>query len=330
MGIPTQFENYIHRTGRTGRAGSKGTSLSLVGHKESRILLAWARRGGLNLEWRAVPSPSEIRKERSRRLGDKVRGHEARAFEDLAEALLEDREPTGLVAALLSLIEDDAHLGFDMPETIEPKRHRPFGDRDGQEGPWKRGGGRGRRQDWAAEDPRDKYRGRDRAKYRDRPADRPKERHWERDEPREWEKPWSKDRAADKPVDRQADRPRSKFFEHPDDRPKAYGAKKGSRTEWQDAPPARSRKSAADDPEGPPKRAAARKYEYSDPPPKRSYTRKHDEQDPPPKRSYTRKYDEPVGAAKKTVKKKDAEKPAKKVGKFNPPWPIPGGRGRKK
>ena len=55
MGIPMQFENYIHRSGRTGRAGLKGASLALVGFRESRILVAWAHRGGLKLEWRQAP-----------------------------------------------------------------------------------------------------------------------------------------------------------------------------------------------------------------------------------------------------------------------------------
>ncbi|MDR2561351.1 MAG: DEAD/DEAH box helicase [Holophagales bacterium] len=125
IGIPTQFENYIHRTGRTGRAGSKGTSLSLVGHKESRILLAWARRGGLQLEWRAVPSPEEIRKERVHRLSERVSKQEAPAFESLAAEMLQNRPAEQLVAALLSMIEDDAHLGFDLPDAPELNKRKP-------------------------------------------------------------------------------------------------------------------------------------------------------------------------------------------------------------
>ena len=353
MGIPTQFENYIHRTGRTGRAGLKGTSLSLVGHKESRILLAWARRGGLNLEWRAVPSPDEIRRERSRRLGERVRGQEAPVFEELAESLLKELPPKGLVAALLSLIEDEAHLGFDMPEVLEPKKRRPFGDHGGPEGPWRRGGDRGdrgdrsRQREWTPEKPRDTY--------KDKFRDRPKDRYKDRDEPREG----------------------SRSSESFDGHSKGFGAKRGSRTEWQDERPPHSRKPAPyrheesdtppkrsyarkyedsdpppkrsyarghDDSEQPPKRSYARKYEDSDQPPKRSYSRGHDDSDQPPKRSYARKHDdsdqppkrsyarkyEPAGSpAKRADKKKESGKAAKKGG-FNPPWPIPGGKGRKK
>ena len=143
MGIPTQFENYIHRSGRTGRAGAKGTSLALVSFKESRILLAWGRRGGLKLEWRGLPTQTEIREARGKRLGERVAGQESPAFLALAKQLLENREAEPLVAALLSLIEDEAHGGFDIPDSArqEPRRDKkPFTPRSGEKPGWTPGG----------------------------------------------------------------------------------------------------------------------------------------------------------------------------------------------
>ncbi|HNX31985.1 MAG TPA: DEAD/DEAH box helicase [Holophaga sp.] len=140
MGIPTQFENYIHRSGRTGRAGAKGTSMALVNFKESRILLAWARRGGLQLEWRGIPTQGEIREARARRLAERVGAQEAPAFLDLAGTLLSERDPAALVAALLSLIEDEAHGGFDIPDApsrTEPRREkRTYAPRPGEKPGW--------------------------------------------------------------------------------------------------------------------------------------------------------------------------------------------------
>lgn len=139
MGIPTQFENYIHRSGRTGRAGAKGTSMALVSFKESRILLAWGRRGGLQLDWRAVPTQAEIRSARSKRLAERVNQQEAPAFLDLARTMLSQREPAELVAALLSLIEDEAHGGFDIPDVpkAEPRREKKtFAPRPGERPGW--------------------------------------------------------------------------------------------------------------------------------------------------------------------------------------------------
>jgi len=144
MGIPTQFENYIHRSGRTGRAGAKGTSLALVSFKESRILLAWARRGGLKLDWRGLPTQAEIREARGKRLAERVGTQEAPAFLTLAGKMLAERSAESLVAALLSLIEDEAHAGFDIPDTprSEPRREqrKSFPPRSGSPRPGEKTG----------------------------------------------------------------------------------------------------------------------------------------------------------------------------------------------
>ena len=64
---------------------------------------------------------------------------EAPAFLDLAGALLSEREPASLVAALLSLIEDEAHGGFDIPDApkTEPRREkRTYAPRPGEKPGW--------------------------------------------------------------------------------------------------------------------------------------------------------------------------------------------------
>ena len=139
MGIPTQMESYIHRSGRTGRAGSKGASLALVSFKESRILLAWARRGGLKLEWRAVPAQSEIREARTRKLAERIATLEAPNYLEAALRMLAEREPAALVATLLSMVEGPDHAGFDIPDA--PKNDysaekRPFKPRAGEKPGW--------------------------------------------------------------------------------------------------------------------------------------------------------------------------------------------------
>jgi ATP-dependent RNA helicase DeaD len=117
VGIPMQFESYIHRSGRTGRAGAKGASLALVGYREARILAAWSNRGGLKLSWRTVPTSDEIRIARSRRLAERVLTPEAPArYLDLARSLVADTDPACVVATLLSMIEKEAHSGFDLPD----------------------------------------------------------------------------------------------------------------------------------------------------------------------------------------------------------------------
>jgi ATP-dependent RNA helicase DeaD len=126
VGIPTQLENYIHRSGRTGRAGAKGTSMALVGFKESRILLAWSRRGGLTLDWRSVPTPAEIREAQATKLLDGVKGAASAALLNQATQMLKDADPVRLVAGLLGLVQADQAAGFDLPNEPERKTKSRF------------------------------------------------------------------------------------------------------------------------------------------------------------------------------------------------------------
>lgn len=116
IGIPHSLESYIHRSGRTGRAGAKGASLALVGFKESRILLAWARKGGLKLEWRAIPGQAEIREARAQRLAARIMARTSPERTTLATQLLAKRNPIELVAALLSMVEGEESAGFHIPD----------------------------------------------------------------------------------------------------------------------------------------------------------------------------------------------------------------------
>jgi ATP-dependent RNA helicase DeaD len=156
MGIPTQLESYIHRSGRTGRAGAKGTSLALVNFKESRILLAWARRGGLKLDWRAVPSQAEIHEARTRRLAERVQAQQAPQNLDVARRMLDGRDPAELVAALLSMVEGPEHAGYeiaDAPRADYSTEKRPFKQRPGEKPGWVAGQKPGFRREGPAERP---------------------------------------------------------------------------------------------------------------------------------------------------------------------------------
>jgi ATP-dependent RNA helicase DeaD len=112
LGIPHQLENYVHRSGRTGRAGAKGASMAIVGWKESRILLAWARRGGLKLDWRAVPSPAEISATQDTRMLERLKATVSPALLKQATSLLESEDARILVAGLLGLAQGGRAKGF--------------------------------------------------------------------------------------------------------------------------------------------------------------------------------------------------------------------------
>lgn len=115
MGIPTQMEGYIHRSGRTGRAGAKGSSMALVGWKESRILMAWSRRGSLKLDWRNVPTPGEIALAQDARLIERAKNAVSPALLDEAKRLMAAGDAVKLVAGLLGMVQNARAKGYDLP-----------------------------------------------------------------------------------------------------------------------------------------------------------------------------------------------------------------------
>ncbi|MCA8981022.1 MAG: DEAD/DEAH box helicase [Planctomycetes bacterium] len=102
---PSEGENYVHRAGRTGRAGNKGTSILFAPANRRRRIERLLEDEGVSLEWRDLPSADYVRAELAKRDTERLReaiGAEA-TEEQLANArlLLEDRDPAQVVAALV-------------------------------------------------------------------------------------------------------------------------------------------------------------------------------------------------------------------------------------
>lgn len=62
MSIPREDESYVHRIGRTGRAGQEGIALSFVWPKRMGLLRQLERKLGTQLEHIQVPEPKDIAK----------------------------------------------------------------------------------------------------------------------------------------------------------------------------------------------------------------------------------------------------------------------------
>ncbi|MDZ4084225.1 MAG: C-terminal helicase domain-containing protein, partial [Bdellovibrionales bacterium] len=60
MSIPREDESYVHRIGRTGRAGLEGIALSFVWPKRIGILRQLERKLGIKMEHVQVPEPGDI------------------------------------------------------------------------------------------------------------------------------------------------------------------------------------------------------------------------------------------------------------------------------
>ncbi len=71
-GLPDDIENYTHRSGRTGRAGKKGTSLSIVHTREKHKIRNIEKEIGKAFEEGTIPSPEEICKKQLYKVMDQI------------------------------------------------------------------------------------------------------------------------------------------------------------------------------------------------------------------------------------------------------------------
>ena len=101
--LPRDAEALQHRSGRTGRAGKKGTAVLLVPYPRRRRVEGMLRGARIAAEWMPPPSPEDIRrKDRERLLETLLEPVEVEEEDrELAQRLLAERSPEDIAAALV-------------------------------------------------------------------------------------------------------------------------------------------------------------------------------------------------------------------------------------
>ncbi len=157
--MPEAPEQYVHRIGRTGRAGRKGVAITLAEPRDRRRFKNIERLVKRRIPVAPVPSVSDLRQARLRRLGQRVVDvHEAdepvlEPYLGLAEDMADERDATELLAAALRALA--VATGQEGGEEIEIAD----ASRSGQRSPYRqrqdRGGDRDRSYDRRAPPRRD-------------------------------------------------------------------------------------------------------------------------------------------------------------------------------
>ncbi|XP_012306850.1 nucleolar RNA helicase 2 [Aotus nancymaae] len=104
---PKDVESYIHRSGRTGRAGRTGVCICFYQHKEEYQLVQVEQKAGIKFKRIGVPSATEIIKASSKdaiRLLDSVPPTAISHFKQSAEKLIEEKGAVEALAAALAHI----------------------------------------------------------------------------------------------------------------------------------------------------------------------------------------------------------------------------------
>ncbi len=126
--IPRDAETLQHRSGRTGRAGKKGTAVLIVPYPRRKRVESMLRGARIPAQWIAPPSADDIRRADSERLLGALLAPVEYSEHDraLAERLLTERSPQDIAAALVHayrarMPEPEDLLGSEAPQERGPR-----------------------------------------------------------------------------------------------------------------------------------------------------------------------------------------------------------------
>ena len=118
---PREADAYVHRIGRTGRAGREGTSFLFVTPMDRARLRGIERVLGARLAWRDVPTDDEVRAAVEKHAAEWLASRPEPTEEHLAMVDASGADPRRLAAALLASVAQ--REGLAMP-ALEPRRER--------------------------------------------------------------------------------------------------------------------------------------------------------------------------------------------------------------
>lgn len=136
--IPQDVEYYVHRIGRTGRAGKKGQSFTFVsGRRQMQELLNIQRYTKSEITLKPIPSSSEVAETRQQQFINETRKNVASGdleqYTVIVDALLEEFSPVDVMTALIkmNLQKDGCEDLFSKKDdlVLMAERQREKGDR---------------------------------------------------------------------------------------------------------------------------------------------------------------------------------------------------------
>ncbi len=134
-GLPGNLEAFVHRSGRTGRAGHEGSNLVLLTSREARQFKQMIH--GTNLQMQIIPAPdeAEIKGQSKARFETLLLDHalESDEYHAWADELMEKEEARLMVAGLLAKAYGDTPQGYSIRADVESEmsRDRNRGDSSG-------------------------------------------------------------------------------------------------------------------------------------------------------------------------------------------------------
>ena len=154
--IPFDSESYVHRIGRTGRAGNKGEAITLVSPNELRTIKRIEKDVGTVMVSEVIPTRQEVQTRKDGDLLAKIANTEIKASgKEMVKTLQHDIDIVTIAHLLATIVQDEIDvkgkdiIGLGSEEVkalIERAKNWKGGDRNGNRGRGRnrsRGGNRG-------------------------------------------------------------------------------------------------------------------------------------------------------------------------------------------
>eukprot|EP00767_Chilomastix_cuspidata_P007766 gnl/Chilomastix_cuspidata/8579.p1 GENE.gnl/Chilomastix_cuspidata/8579~~gnl/Chilomastix_cuspidata/8579.p1 ORF type:complete len:480 (-),score=16.03 gnl/Chilomastix_cuspidata/8579:60-1499(-) len=109
--LPFDSESYVHRIGRTGRAGKDGTAVSIVTPHEFRMLQKIQKATGGKLEAKVIPNVASVKEKKTDSLKNKIT--EQKVYDsgvDLVESLKEEYDLSTIAHKLASMLTNSTYV----------------------------------------------------------------------------------------------------------------------------------------------------------------------------------------------------------------------------
>ncbi len=123
--IPQEAESYVHRIGRTGRAGQKGIAITFVTPREASKLAQIKRITKTDIKRESIPDINEIIEAKKEALiayiDEIIKEEDFVSYEGLAEKLMEDRDPKHVISSILRHVYEDEFLPESYSEIEDVK-----------------------------------------------------------------------------------------------------------------------------------------------------------------------------------------------------------------
>ncbi len=133
--LPQDAETYVHRIGRTGRAGKTGSAITFVTPREFGQIKTIERVTNKKMSRRHAPTLDEILegnlKLAAQELIKRVEAKNSQEYTTLAQELLEEYEAVELIAAALKGLTKEPDATPVQISSIEPIRVKRFGSNGG-------------------------------------------------------------------------------------------------------------------------------------------------------------------------------------------------------